>query len=404
MDAFSRILQEYVDNKEGMGVSACITHKGKEMFRGTVGYADIESKRPFAFNSLVRIYSLTKMVISVTALRLWEQGLFQLDDPVHLFIPSFKDTKVLTYLNSDAPTPRPSTGVVTMRNLFTMTAGFAYPEIAVKPETPRRYIDGGAYSKEAFRQGRQRMQETGKSLTTLEAADIMAGIPMCFEPGEGWMYGMCADILGAVVVAISGKSLGEMMQEEIFTPLGMKDTTLYPTEEQYSRLATIYDYTNPARPVPFDLDSMIGAVLAPHAVGELEVCTGGLFSTLDDYSRFIAMLANDGQLDGARILGRKTVELMRSDHLAPQQYEELKKTWYPQGFASWGLMCRVFTSLNNARVMAFPGSFGWAGMAGTIACADPAENLSITVMTQRLPSNAYGVMSKLMQVAYSSLD
>lgn len=403
MDNYTRILKEFSDYAGGSGVAARITHKGKDLYRGAVGYADIESGRLMECNTVFRIFSMTKMIVGVAALKLFEQGYFQLDDPVSAFIPAFRDTQVLTYQLSDKPIPRQSNNQVTMRNLFTMTAGFAYPGIATKAATPRRHLDGAQFSAKVFECCRQDELESGVPLTTRKVADYLATIPMCFEPGEGWIYGLCADILGAVVSEISGKPLGKYIDEVICGPLGMKDTTFHPTREQLGRSATIYNCTDPRHPVPAPFTNPVSSIKGC-ATNELEICIGGMYSTMDDFSRFMQMLANGGTLDGVRVLGRKTVELMATDHLNAVQHEQFRETWYPTDFCSWGLMTRVSTSLNQSRLMLFPGSFGWAGAAGTIACADPKEHLALSFMTQRMPSTSYAAITKLMQVAYGEID
>lgn len=403
MDNYTRILQEFADSCGGSGAAARITHKGKDLYRGAAGYADIESRRPMECGSVFRIFSMTKMIVGAAALKLFEQGWFQLDDPVSAFIPAYRDTKVLTYQFSDRPTLRQSSKQVTMRHLFTMTAGFAYPGIATKAETPRRCLDGAQFSAEVFEQIRRDEKNSGVPLTTRRVADYLAAIPMCFEPGEGWIYGLCADILGAVVSEISGKPLGQYIDEVICKPLGMRDTTFHPTREQLDRKATIYNCADPAKVTPLAAGPAASSI-KPQATEELEICIGGMYSTLDDFSVFMQMLANGGTLGDVRILGRKTVELMAADHLTPVQHEQFRRTWYPAGFCSWGLMTRVSTSLRDARIMLFPGSFGWAGAAGTIACADPREKLSLTFMTQRIPSASYAAITKLMQVAYGEID
>jgi CubicO group peptidase (beta-lactamase class C family) len=394
-----RILQDYVDSGAAIGASAKVTYKGRELFRGTAGCADMETKRPFSCDDVVRIFSLSKMVFAVAALKLFERGFFTLEDPVYKFVPSFKDARVLSYSGGDVPAPRYAKKDVTMRHLFTMTAGFAYPEIAVTAETPRRYMDGAACSEKVFAQ-LQEERDKGAELTTQRVLEAIAAIPMCFEPGEGFIYGLCADILGGVTACISGKSLGEILRDEIFAPLGMKDTTFTPGGEQKKRMPVIYNLSNPAAPVPFDFSRVKSAI--PKNDSPFEICAGGLYSTLDDYSSFMQMLAAGGTLNGNRVLGRKTVELMTMDHLTSAQYADFKKMWSPRGNASWGLMTRVTTSVKDSPHAFFPGTLGWSGAAGCLAVADPHEEITVMMMTQRVPAGDYGLMNRLMQAAYAS--
>jgi len=402
MNAFTRILEEYADSAMGAGVSARITHRGEDIYRGAAGYADIESKKPLSCDAVIRIFSLSKMVNAAAALKLFEQGYFTLDDPVHKFIPAFKEATVLSYFNRDVPLVKPAKNDVTMRHLFTMTAGYAYPQIAVMAETPRRYMDAAAHSTKVFTRLIEE-REQGLTLTTQKMAEALATIPMCFEPGEGFVYGLCADILGGVTEAICGKKLGQYMHDEIFKPLGMRDTTFHPSEAQTDRAATIYNCRDLSDVTPFHASGLKSSIVRD-SEGALEICIGGLYSTLDDYSTFIQMLGNGGSYEGKRILGRKTVELMTMDHLTETQYADFKKMWSPRGNASWGLMTRVTTSLKNSPHAFFPGTFGWGGAAGTLAVADPGEGLTLTLMTQRVPSYSYGVMTKLMQAAYAAID
>jgi CubicO group peptidase (beta-lactamase class C family) len=398
MDRFRQILQSYVDSQGGLGVSAKITHRGRELFCGAAGYADPQTKTPFSPGAVVRIFSLSKMINAVAALKLFEQGCYTLDDPLYRFVPAFKDAVVLSYAGGDRPAVRSAKNEITMRHLFTMTAGYAYPVISATAEAPRRFMDAGAYSEKAFsRLAEQRNQ--GMDLTTAHMLEAIAAIPMAFEPGEGFIYGLCADILGGAAAAIAGKSLGELLRQEIFIPLGMKDTSFTLGQEQKLRLATIYDLTDPANPAPFDPDTLKSSL--PKKDSPLEICIGGLYSTLEDYSRFMQMLSAGGVYAGQRILGRKTVELMTMDHLTAAQYAQFKTTRAPRGNASWGLMTRVTTSLNNSPHAFFPGSFGWAGAAGCVAIADPNEDITVTVMAQRIPADGYGLINKLSQAAYA---
>ena len=256
---------------------------------------------------------------------------------------------------------------------------------------------------DAFEAYRQESERTGEAITTLKAAELLASTPMCFEPGEGWLYGHCSDILGAVVSVISGKPLAQFIREEITAPLGMTDTGYLLTSEQRARVATIYDHFDPGHVKPYVLEAPARDRLLSVPTEGLEICSSSLYSTVDDYSRFVQMLANGGNLDGVRILGRKTVELMASDQLTPRQYAEFRRDWFPNGNMTWGLLTCVSRSMNHSEMVRFPGAFGWSGAAGTVAWADPKENLSISFMTQRFPGDTEQIVSKLMQIAYAMI-
>ena len=214
------------------------------------------------------------------------------------------------------------------------------------------------------------------------------------------MYGVNSDILAGVVEAISGKSFGTFLKEEIFEPLGMKDTCYRPNAEQLKRLAVLYDYSDPANIVPYDTNAY-NILHSPGSTNEHFV--GALFSTLDDFTAFLQMLSNGGAYEGKRLLGANTVKLMGTDQLTERQFESFKRISNPSGSTSWGMMCRVTKSLNNARPYLFPGAFGWGGWAGTQAAVDPERDLTITMMVQRVPANSHIILSKLTQAAYGMI-
>lgn len=195
---------------------------------------------------------------------------------------------------------------------------------------PLHYLSVGQIVGDAFEKCRREAERTGEAITTLKAAELLASTPMCFEPGEGWLYGHCSDILGAVVSVISGKSLADFICQEITRPLGMVDTGYLLTPEQRTRVATIYDHFDPDYVKPYDLEAEARDRLLSVPTKEFEICSSSLYSTLDDYSRFIQMLANGGSLDGVRVLGRKTVELMASVQLTAGQYARFQKGLVPK--------------------------------------------------------------------------
>ena len=395
MDVFSKILEQAVAENAGVGFSARITHKGKDLFRGAAGYADQEGKVPFTCDTVARIFSMTKLVTGVAAMKLFEQGCFALDEPIAKYLPMFKDLKVISYDDMGTMVLRPSRVPLTIRHIFTMTAGFSY-------QFPTESFEIPSYSTDAADMSRQILMETAAkpNLTSAQMLEAIASIPMSFEPGTGWQYGLCCDILAALVEAVSGKTFGTFLQEELFNPLGMKDTCFRPNAEQLARLAVLYDYSDPSNVVRYD-DQAYNIAHSPGSTNELFV--GALHSTIDDYTAFLQMISNNGTYEGKRILGAKTIETMTSDQLTAEQRDWLHRTWYPTEHASWGLMGRVTLNLNNTRPYLFPGTFGWGGWAGTQAAVDRVNELTMTLMVQRVPSDSYGVVSKLMQTAYGMI-
>lgn len=400
MDTFQRILNESVAANECVGVSARITHKGKDLFRGAAGFADKENGIPFNCDNLIRMFSSTKLVTGATAMMLYEKGYFHLDEPVAKYLPAFANLKVIDYDNIGRMVLRPAKNILTIRHLFTMTSGISYhiPTAASSVDMldfPKEFEAARAMAETILRKA-----AGTPNLTSEMMLEAIASMPLAFEPGTRWLYGPNSDVLAGVCEAITKMRYSDFLKENLFDPLGMKDTCYRPTPEQLERLAVFYDYIDPANVVPYDQNAFnVGH--RPDSTNEHFV--GALYSTLDDYSTFMQMLANKGVHNGKRILGANTIKFMASDQLTEEQYAWLKREWYPAGHSTWGMMCRVVKSMNHVRPMLMPGSFGWGGWAGTQSAVDPDNELTITLMVQRVPSDSYGVLSKLMQTTYGMI-
>jgi len=396
VDVFSRILKESVESLESVGISARITHKGKDLFRGAAGYADKEQKIPFTCDNLIRIFSMTKIITGVAVLKLFEQGYFSLDEPISKYLPMFKDMKVISYDEAGNLKLVPAKNPITIRHLFTMTSGISYQIQTVVFDYPRHFQDARAFADEILNKASRT-----PNLTSKQMLEAIASIPLAFEPGTEWLYGPSSDVIAGLLEAITHKSFGEYLKEEIFVPMGMENTCHRPTAEMLDKLAVLYDYSNPANIVPYDTN----AYNILHSEGSTnEHFVGALFSTLDDFTAFQKMMVNGGVHDGKRIIGKNTLELMRQDHLTDWQFNSLKRTINPTGSSSWGLMCRVAKTLTNSLPYLNPGSYGWGGWAGTQAYIDPDNELTITMMVQRVPSFSYSVFSKLSQTAYGMIN
>ena len=227
----------------------------------------------------------------------------------------------------------------------------------------------------------------------MEYANLVGQLPLAFEPGERWMYGFSIDILGAVLEALTGKTLGEYLKENIFDPLGMKDTGFYVPQEKFDRIATLYHINEGLKP-----EERWFCTEKP----SFESGGGGLYSSLHDYSRFAQMLLHGGTLDGVRILGRKTVDLISTDHLTPEQRKG--DSWDTQRGYGYGLGVRVLTNPELAGINGSVGEWGWDGAFGNWFCVDPKENLTCVYFTTNLPGDHYRFIPKLMASMYASLD
>jgi CubicO group peptidase (beta-lactamase class C family) len=381
VDAYLRRL---VDTGLVAGVGALITRRGRTAYRKSFGMRDIRNALPAQNDTIYRIYSMTKTFTIASAMTLYEKGLFKLQDPIAEFLPAFKSMKVAEHDERGIVNLVPAKNQITVEHLFTMTSGIPYPG----PES---------FSSCAFLEIQARY--SGGSVTTAEIVDAVAEIPLCFHPGEYWMYGFSHDILGRLVEVISGKRLGEYLAETIFTPLGLEDTSFYVPQEKRSRLAKAYTFAETG------LMEIHGLATDPGEYGEtpaFESGGGGLASTLDDVGRYGNLLLNFGKLDGYRLLSRKTIELIRQDHSSPAHI----RAWgfkAQQGYG-YGLGVRAMNSTAAAGLNGSSGEWGWDGMLGTYFCVDPEEDLVAVFMIQRIPGSLEDLAKRFAQTVYGAID
>ena len=378
-------LSRFVDSGQIAGCSVRIVRNDETFYEGCFGYADIEKNVRISENTIFPIASMSKVITVAGIMRLYEQGLFKLWDPVSEYLPGFKNPKIAlekpdgTYEITDAK------GEVTMRQLFTMTSGVPYP--GNDTAAARIRLEKEKEMAETL------SREKGKPLPgTREICSRVGELPLAFEPGEKWMYGFSIDILGGVIEALTNQTLGEYLKETIFDPLGMKDTGFFVPPEKQEKIATLYQIRNGMKPDGREY---------PTEKPMFESGGGGLFSTLHDYSRFAQMLLHGGTLDGERILGRKTIDLIATDHLTPAQ--QATHSWDTQRGYGYGLGVRVMTNPEIADINGSVGEWGWDGAFGNWFCVDPRENLTCVYLTTNLPGDHYRFIPKLMASMYASL-
>ena len=370
------VMQSYVDEKGYGGISTMVSRRGKVVYADQVGWQDREAAVPMAEDTIFRIYSMTKPVIYTALMTLYEQGRFQLIDPVAKFIPAFGATKVLGpdgALSDQAPM-RP----MQVRDLMTHTSGLSYDFLEEFPV--------GAMYREA-----RLMNDATRSLESV--IEELARIPLAFQPGTRWHYSLGTDVAAHLIQVLADQPLDEFMRERLFTPLGMDDTDFRVPEAKRSRLAAMYGH-----PDLFAQDMTFGALFGHFMSGNsgrrevddtypTDAPNGflrggiGLFATAADYMQFATMLLSGKAADGTRIIGRKTLELMHQNHLPqallPYAIEGVATPGY--GF---GLGSRVCTNMAEAAVSTSVGEFGWAGAAKTYYWVDPKEELVGLFMTQ----------------------
>lgn len=366
------------------GLAVQISRKGRIVFSERAGYADTASGRPVSPDTIWRIYSMTKPVTSLALMMLYEEGAFQLDQPVADFLPAFANPRVWKGDGHALTDTEPATRPVTIHDLLTHQSGIAYGDPQGNA-LERALSDGGL--------------DFDRDLETMtEAIDALSAFPLAFQPGERWFYGLSTDVLGRVIEVISGQTLGNFLKQRVFDPLGMKDTGFSVPLEKAARLATLYDHAEGG----FVLSASQDRCAAPVT---LESGGGGLVSTMDDYQLFATMLLRRGAYDGGRLLGRKTFDLMVCNHMGDDlanrgQAHFSETTFEGIGF---GLGFSVMLDPARAKIVGSPGEFAWGGMASTAFWVDPVEEMTVILMTQLVPSSAFAFRRQLRVLSYQAL-
>jgi CubicO group peptidase (beta-lactamase class C family) len=377
----------YVAPGKIAGAITLVARRGKVAWLSALGLMDRERGKPMRLDTIFRIYSMTKPVTSVALMTLYERGLFQLSDPVHRWIPSWEHLRVYRYGQHPNFTTEQAARPMTVRDLLTHMSGLSYL-IA-----ERTHVDA-AYRKLGVGDGKG---------TLAEMVDKLATLPLEFSPGTRWGYSLATDVLGHLVEVMSGESLGDYFRRVIFDPLGMTDTAFTVPGAAIERLAANYAYTAGSKP------SLADDPAASAFARKRTFASGGagLVSTVIDYHRFAEMLRRGGELDGARILGPRTVAYMTKNHLpggvdlAAHALGSFSETRY-EG-VGFGLGFHVMVDPVRAQVPTSLGEFGWGGMASTAFWVDPAEELSVVFMTQLLPSTVYNFRGQLKALVYASI-
>ncbi len=358
-------LQDYVDRGKVAGFVTLVARGSEVAHFEACGYRDAENRRPMERDTIFRIYSMTKPITSIALMQLYERGKFQLPQPVSRYIPAFGKTKVLSGVGFLGQQLAPQDPPMTIHHLLTHTAGLSYGFFL---DTP---IDE-MYRNSIFR---------SETATLEEKTTGMAELPLRFQPGSAWNYSIATDVCGYLVQALADMPFEDYLEEKIFQPLGMVDTAFHVAEHNLGRFAKLYqhlpqeggfreykgapnipfhDYTKPAK--------------APSG-------GGGLVSTTADYWRFANMLLNEGEANDARVIGRKTLEFMTRNHIAPDLLP-LAIGPIPIPGRGFGLGFDVVMDAAQTGVLNSDGNYGWSGAAATNFWVDPQEQLLGIIMTQ----------------------
>jgi CubicO group peptidase (beta-lactamase class C family) len=346
------VMQKHIESGTVPGAVMLVARRGKIGWYKTLGFRDRAAQDPMRPDSIFRIYSMTKPIVSVAAMMLVEEGRMQVGDPVSKYLPEIGNMKVGVESGEDGKATMQlvdSAREMTVQDLLRHTSGLIYGSRG-KSLVNAAYIDAKIGSRDVSNE---------------EFVAKLSKLPLRFSPGDRWEYGVSTDVLGRVVEVVSGKTLGEFLNERILAPLGMTDTGFYVPADKLGRAAQPWQVPEAPPMTPrFDVAQK----------PRFESGGGGLTSTMDDYLRFAIMVADGGDFAGKRLLGNKTIEFMTADHTLPRPGR-------PPGLG-FGLGFEVRTSVGDAALPGSLGEYGWAGNAGTLFWIDPKEQLIAIYMVQ----------------------
>ena len=379
--------EQYVNPGKYVGTLTLVARKGEVAYLDAVGLMDRENKKAMQEDAIFSIYSMSKPITSIALMQLYEKSLFRLDDPIHWHIPAWRNLRV--YQSGIYPnflTSRPKRHM-TIRDLLSHMSGLTYDFML------RTNVDA-AYRK-------TKLQAKGDLQAMIEA---LAELPLEFSPGDQWNYSVSTDVCGYLIEHFSGMKLDKYFQKHIFDPLGMGDTGFSCAKDKVERLASLYEHHPKKGPVLVDPG---GSKTARVKTRRMLSGGGGLLSTMADYYRFCSMLLNQGELDGNRIIGRKTLAMMASNHLpdgkdlTEMSQSAFSETTY-QG-VGFGLGFSVILDPVKTQSLTDVGEYGWGGAASTVFWVNPKEEMVVIFLTQLLPSSTYQVRRELRSLVYSSL-
>ena len=408
------IAENYINTNKYIGTLTAIYKNDNIAFLDIQGLQDRERNIPLKRDSIFRIFSMTKPITSVAMMILYESGKFQIDDPVHKFIPLWKNLKV--YKSGKYPDFKTTTtlNTMTIKDLLSHQSGLTYG-FQMKSEIDKAYREIGI--------GRMESLNTNQSLADMITA--LKDVPLEFNPSTAWNYSVATDVLGHLIEIISGKSFDDFLKENIFNKLGMKDTDFFVPKEKLNRFTANYLFnmgepmdssgTLPLRKVDRHSIESGNPILIDDPLMSLYNRKpsflsggGGLVSTLDDYMNFATMLLHNGEFKGQQILSKKTIDLMTSNHLEGNR-DLLSSTHANTASETtlagigFGLGFQILMNPAKNQINSSVGEYGWGGAASTTFWIDPSEELITIFLTQLIPSTTYNIRRELRTLVYSSL-
>lgn len=408
LERITQWLNKQVAAERLAGAGVLIGRRGKVGYFETTGFADKEAEQPFERDTLVRIFSMSKPITTVAAMMLYERGVFQLDDALTNWLPEFAQTEVWVGGDADLDSTVPVEQPITIRQVMTHTAGFTYGFMHTN-------VVDAAYREHGI-------EFPGAGGTLGRVVERLAELPLICQPGSQWNYSVASDVLGRLVEVWSGMSLAEFLQQEIFTPLKMTSTGFHVAADNHNKFSSLYgplvggDMSTVAaasKPAA-DAPERGGLKLLESAANSryLQPTTlyaggGGLTGNMSDYGRFCQMLLNCGELDGVRLLGRKTVEYMQHNQLPDNRDMAAmgQPVWSETSYdgIGFGLGWAVVLDPVKAHIITSCGEHHWGGAASTFFWIDPEEELYVVFFTQLMPSSTYPIRRELRTLVYQTL-
>ena len=387
------IERNYIASQKIMGCQVAVARHGHLAYQKSFGSMDLERNKPMADDAIFRIYSMTKPITSVALMTLYEKGYFQLNDPISRYVPSWKNHRVWVSGEGEEMVTEAPKRPVSFRDVLSHTGGFTYggglPGVGIQHPVDKIYRE-------------LKIRSSGTADTMEGFLDKLAQVPLLYQPGERWMYSLSTDICGALVEIISGKPFAEYLQDEIFGPLGMNDTSFFVAPDKIDRFCANYQ-RGPDKKLKLIDDPATSDFTKDPA---FKSGGGGLTGTIADYMKFCEMLRRGGELDGHRVIGPRTLAMMHMNHLAGGKdltqlaigsFSETSNEGVGFGLGFASTMDEVSTGSLGA------GDYYWGGAASTIFLVDPKEDLTMVFMTQLMPSGTFNFRGQLKSLIYSAI-
>lgn len=378
-------MDQFLSNHIKTGPVGCglsVAKDGEVLFENYYGFADKEKQKPITERSVYRQFSTTKLIVVTAAMMLFERGGFLLQDPISEYFPEWKDTQVAEKHADGTYKIRPAKRPIQVKDCFSMTMGIGY--------------GGDDYTHQMMEQVRKELKEEIGDYTLRQDIKAMSKVPIMFDPGSHWLYGFGHELVAGLIEVVSGKTVGEFLKEELFEPLGMKNTGYRFFGDMREQLVTLYQMNEEKSRIP--VKGMFDERLEPEA--KYEAGGAGLFSGVRDYIAFTQMLACGGSYKGNKIIGKNTIDLMRTNQLNEQQLKEFRNS-YLDGYG-YGLGVRTMMDPSvgsNTPV----GEFGWTGMMGTYVAIDPSEQVSVVYMHNLQPNMEEYTHHRVRNIAFGAI-